>query len=127
MTGKSKNKKVNPTNEIKKLHKEVVNLISQVDVVVDTYEKHKVALSDKTRDTVEPMIETLKRDRETYLQEATGSMEKISGIKEPKRVEQYMRVHQAGTELFSQIDKITTATLPVVADVVAIIDEEISK
>jgi len=126
MSGKGK--KSNPVDDIKSLKGTVENMLVQVDKTIETYDKVRGSLDEETTSKIDPMVDTLKRDRKAHSRDVERISKKIEGIRSrPKRVEQYMKVHNAGTEMFETIGKIESATLPLVADVMTNIDEGINK
>lgn len=120
-----KTKKNNPVEDIRNIEKSINGQLQQVEKTIETFENVRASLDPSAVERIEPMVDTLRRDCKVHRKNISKTLHSIEGIGRPKRVEQYMKVHQAGTDMYNHIDVIATATLPMAAEVMKDLEEGI--
>lgn len=133
MKGKNNNQKSkskDPVVEsVQQLREGISKMLEPVDSVITQFNNNKTnnIIDKETADRLEPMIKTLSRDRKVFDKKAQKVYDSVSNIKNSATVENHHKLHVAGTQMFSTMNKIETTSLPMVADVIEIMSEGVSK
>ncbi len=119
------NKEKSPVDDLRDLQKSVDTILTPVNKVIDSYEKVRDQLDSSSVEKIDPLVSTLKRDRESHLRKAERILKPLKKIRSVKTPEQHMRVLDAGNQMFKLLDRIETATIPMTLDVTVELDKGI--
>ena len=121
------NKEKSPVDDLRDLQKSVDTILTPVNKVIDSYEKVRNQLDGSSVEKIDPLVNTLKRDRESHRRKAEKIMKPLKNIRTVKTPDQHMRVLDAGNQMFKLLDRIETATIPMTLDVTVELEKGIEK